>query len=318
MSIQTKLSVIIPVYNNEAYIERCLDSVFNQSLKDICVIVVDDGSQDKTVSKVLSYKERYSNLTVIQHPSNLGTGTARNKGLQKANSQYIAFLDSDDWLDSNAYLEMVNTLDKDNTDIALCGIRTEYNNIYLSTIRYQYPHNNIISARFALKLLSKLEMQDIFITPMIGNKVFRSSFLKRNKISFPSQSLYEDDEFTFLCFYYADKISIVSNVYQHYFQRETSCTHIFTQKHIDCLIQTFIHLREHLIHNNCFEAYSLEYYAFLDRCLFSLLNNLFSCEQSILGQRKYISYLLEQLLKYFTIQELISRIEPFRLQRLWE
>lgn len=317
MPSQQKLTVIVPVYNGEPFLDRCLDSIFNQSLKDIQVLLVDDGSNDGTINKVLKYVQKQPRLSLIQHPQNLGTGTARNTGLNLVKSPFVAFLDADDWIDSNAYLKMVQAIEETNADIALCGIRTEHNNSLSSTIRYHYPNGNLITSNFALKLLSKLEMQDIFISPMVGNKLFRTKFLKENNLAFPPSSLYEDDEFMFITLCIAKNLVLVPNVYQHYFQRESSAMHTFSIKYIDCLLCAFQNIRIFLLEKNLFKTYTSEYYAFLDRCLSSLLDTLFSNEQNVALQRKYITYLMEGLLKVFTMQELLSHIEPRRLQRIW-
>lgn len=317
MVIRPKLSVVIPVYNGESYLCRCLDSVFNQSLKDIQVIVVDDGSRDKTIDSILPYKQRYTNLAITSHPENRGTGVARNTGLSLATGKYIAFLDADDWVDTNAYLEMVTALEETGADIAICGIRTEHSNSLLSSIRYQYSHTNLISSDFALKLLCKTEMQDSFISPMVGNKVFNLDFLKKIELVFPPSSLFEDDEFMFLAFCYTTSAVIVPNVYQHYFQRESSAMHRFSDKYIDCLLQAFQNIRDRLSQDGLIEAYKNDYFAFLDRCLSSLLDTLFSCEQSTIIQRNYLMYLLEKLLQAFSMQELLAHIEPSRIHRIW-
>lgn len=317
MNVGPTLCVVIPVYNGADYIQRCLESVFNQSLKDVHVVVVDDCSNDKTVEIVTQYKHLHSNLTIITHSKNMGTGVARNTGLSLAKSKYIAFLDSDDWMDTNAYLKMVDTLENTSADIALCGIRTEYSNSLLSTLRYHYPHSNLISADFALSLLSQTEMQDAFISPMVGNKVFRLDFLNKYKLRFPERSLFEDDEFMFLALCHANSVALVPDTYQHYYQRESSAMHTFSNKSTDCLLQTFIGIRDHLSCNGIFSTHKNQYYSFLDRCLSSLLDTMFSCEQSVAAQRKHLVYLLDRLFDTFTTQELLSHIEPSRLHRIW-
>lgn len=312
-----KLTVVIPVYNGESYIQRCLNSVLNQSMTDIQIIVVDDGSHDKTVESITRYEQQYSNLTIVRHPQNLGTGAARNTGLFLANGEFISFLDADDWVDTNTYIEMITNLEKTNADIAICGIRTEQSNSILSSIRYSYPHSNLISSNFALRLLCKTEMQDALISPMVGNKVFRLEFLKSNAIRFPPRCHFEDDEFMFLAFCHANKVILVPQVYQHYFQHASSAMHSFSTENIDCLLQTFHNIKVSLSSANCFSEHIEEYFAFLDRCLSSLLDTLFSCEQSVYVQRKYILYLFEGLLQSFGMQELLSYIDPSRIHRIW-
>lgn len=311
------LSVVIPVFNGESFLGRCIESVLNQSLKDIQIIVVDDGSNDCSVNEALKYVQIYPNVQLVKHTENLGTGVARNTGMGYATGKYTAFLDADDWIDTNVYLELTTALDKTFADIALCGIRTEHSNALLSTVRYYYPHSNLISGKFALKLLCKTEMQDTFISPMVGNKVFRTDFIRTAMLSFPQRKLFEDDEFMFLAFCKAAKVIIIPDVYHHYFQRETSTMHSFSKQYIDCLLQAFRCIYDELNKADCFVAYETEYYAFLDRCITSLLDTLFSCEQSVAVQRRYITYLFEQLLTSFTLEELLSHMEPRRLYRIW-
>ena len=312
-----KLSVVIPAFNCENYLIKCLDSVFNQSLKDIQVIVVDDGSSDKTYETALIYKKMYPNLTVIHHSDNLGTGTARNIGLSHADGLFVSFLDADDWMDTNAYLEMTMAIESTGADIALCGIRTEYESPFSSKIRYSYPHSNLITSKFALNLLSRSRMQDTFISPMVGNKMFRRTLLHQHPLAFPQRSLFEDDEFMFLAFCYANNVVFVPNIYQHYYQRVSSAMHSFSTKNIDCMLSAFQSIREQLTSESRYEEYSVEYFAFLEKCISSLLDTLFDCEQRLTAQRQYMTYLIEHLLQLFTIQELTAHIEPCRLRRVW-
>lgn len=318
MILTPKLSVIIPVYNGEAYIDRCLNSILNQSLKEIQIILIDDASTDETLTRVSAFAEKHSNLLVIPQPKNRGTGVCRNIGLEAAAGEFVAFLDADDWVDTNTYLEMTSAMQRTGAEIAVCGIRTEYGTPFLSKPRYQYPYENLISGSFALKLLSRTDMQDAFISPMPGNKMFRAEFLKHNGLSFPERSLYEDDEFMFFAFGKAGHVVLVPDVYQHYFQRAGSACHTFSNHHIKAFLTAFEHIKQRLEQEHTFDLYEKEYFAFLDKGMASLLDTLFSCEQDVAAQRKYLSALLDGLLKLFSIQTLMEHIEPKRLSRIWE
>lgn len=315
--MSAKLSVIVPVYNGEQHIKHCIDSLRNQSLKDIQVVVVDDGSTDQTAQIVLQYAEQYNNVQLIQLGKNKGTGSARNMGLECSQGEYIAFLDVDDWMDIDGYLEITSALDESGSDIGVCNIYTEYENYTRSEIRYQYRHRNTITGRFALRLLCRTEAHDSYISPRVGNKVFRSDFLKQHGIVFPPQSVWEDDMFTFLAFYHAQNIDLIPEVAEHYFQREFSAMHSFSRNYIDCLITMLRKLKQMLISEDGVLQCEKEYYALLDRNLNTLFDNIFSNEQSVSVQRNYISYLIEQLLQSFTIRELVEHIDPKRLERLW-
>lgn len=312
-----KLSVIVPVYNGEHYIRRCIESLVNQSLKDMQIIIVDDGSNDSTIDIIQLYMIRHSNIKLVTHSKNRGTGTARNTGLKYALGKYIAFLDADDWMDANGYIEMVSALEESDSDIAVCDVYTEYGSPYLSQIRYSYQHRNSITARFALRLLSKVETQDSYMSSRMGNKVFKSQLLAQNNIIFPERSVWEDDVFMFLTLYYAEQIELIPSVAEHYFQRDFSAMHSFSQSYIDHFISAFCELKHVLESEDRLNSYAEEYYSFLDRCLNSILDTLFSNEASVTMQRKYICYLLEKLLCAFTIRELMEHINPHRLQRIW-
>lgn len=311
--MSAKVSAIVPVYNGEQYIKHCIDSIQNQSLKEIQIIIVDDGSRDHTAEFV----RQYPDVQLIHLAENRGTGAARNVGLDYAHGKYIAFLDVDDWLDSNAYLEMTATLDKSSSDIGICNIYTEYGDYRRSEIRYRYKHGNTITGNFALRLLCKVEAYDNYISPRVGNKIFRSSFLRKHGIRFPEYPIWEDDMFTFLALRYAKKVDIIPEVAEHYFQRESSAMHSFSQIHIDCLIKVLFQLRQLLYSEDDKFQYEEEYYAFVDRCLTTVFDSIFSNEQTVLVQRTYISYLIDQLLTLFTIRDLVDHMDPKRLARLW-
>lgn len=313
-----KLSVVVPVYNDALHVKNCIESLINQSLKDIQILIINDASTDGTNQVIKDYQEQYSNIIVYNHDTNMGTGEARNTGLKYANSQYIAFLDSDDWLDSNTYINIIRELENDNSDIAICGIKTEFESPYNSILRYNYPCKNVISGNFALKLLCSINSQDIYISSLVGNKVFNRDFLINNNIKFPQLSLFEDDYFMFISLLCAKNISIVPKVFHHYYQRESSAMHTMSKTQIDCFIKVFKEIRDYLIINKIFENKSKEYYSFLDKCLSSLLNIIFSCEQKLSMQQKYLIYLAEEMLGIFTIKELLENIEPSRISRIWQ
>ena len=190
--LRPKLNIIIPVFNGEQYISRCIESLINQSLKDTQITVVDDGSKDDTIKIIQAYMALYPNIKLIAHSENKGTGSARNTGLESAVGVYVAFLDADDWMDTNGYMEMMSALEDSSSDIAVCNVYTEYGSPYLSQIRYSYPCRNTITGKFALRLLSKTETQDSYMSSRLGNKVFRRELLLKNNIRFAERSIWED------------------------------------------------------------------------------------------------------------------------------
>ena len=119
-----KVSVIVPVYNTEEYLEKCLNSLINQTLKEIEIICVNDGSTDNSGKILKQYAKRYPQVKVIEQ-QNLKQGAARNNGVKTATGEYIGYVDSDDWVDLDYFEKLYNTAKKYDSDIALAtNIRT--------------------------------------------------------------------------------------------------------------------------------------------------------------------------------------------------
>lgn len=133
------LSVNVPVYNSEQTIKQCLRSIIMQSYKNIEIIVVDDGSKDRSKEIVYDFIEEYGEIIqCISIPENSGIGNARNVGLSNAKGSVVTFVDADDWVDSNLYYNAITKMCKFNADIAIFGMKNEYENYISSSHRYLY------------------------------------------------------------------------------------------------------------------------------------------------------------------------------------
>ena len=135
-----KVSVIIPVYNVSKYLKPCLDSIINQTLKEIEIICVDDGSTDNSLEILNEYKEKDSRFIVLTQ-QNKYAGIARNTGLEKATGKYVCFLDSDDFFELSMLEQMYNKIEKDNSDVVVCGYYNydNQNNKVLNTYLVREP-----------------------------------------------------------------------------------------------------------------------------------------------------------------------------------
>lgn len=122
MKNQIKISVIIPVYNTQKYIKRCIDSVINQTYKDIEIIIINDGSTDKSLIEIQRYSS-LKNVKIIDLKNNIGLGASRNIGIKQSSGDYITFVDSDDWLDSNFISDNLIYLSDSENDIICTGLR---------------------------------------------------------------------------------------------------------------------------------------------------------------------------------------------------
>ncbi len=298
------VSVIIPTFNSSAHVQRCLDSIINQSLKNIEIIAIDDVSTDNTVKVLKQYDKKYDNFHLVQLNSKVLAGGARNVGLERAKGEYISLIDSDDWIDSNYFYYMVGSTRASDADITLCGVIREYENGHKSVVRYGYDVQNTIDGKYAISLLSNVINQDISISAIVGNKLFKKSFLNKYKLKFYENCLNEDDIFIFHAFLEAESISITDKTNYHIFQRKTSVSRCFSTKHIDDLFFAFTEIRKLLDGRQQFPYFMFYYYSFFEKCLAYLIESLQISEQDdeVIGD--YIKYT-------FSLEQNAIRIDEF-------
>lgn len=216
-----KISVIVPVYNMEKYLEKCLDSICGQTLKDIEIICVNDASTDNSLSLLKDYAVRDARIRVVDMSENSGVSAARNRGIEQARGEYIYFIDPDDWID-NCFLEVLHDKIKElDADII---INTNYVN------EYDDESKNAESSFPAFpnegSMMDPHQIQREF-PPVIWARLYRRDFLCRNGILFPIiKGGGEDIWFTAACELHLDKVYVFrSPCTYHYYQRQSSLTH---------------------------------------------------------------------------------------------
>ena len=214
--LETKISVIIPVYNCEEHIEKCLHSVLQQTVTGIQVILVDDGSTDGSAQICKNYVKMYSNFE-YHYQNNNGPGSARNLGLSFARGEYIGFVDSDDWIDSDMF-ELMYKIAKDNNDVDIVFIRAYENENsrekgYIN-IRKGYYNKNEIEKDIFPFLLPMIKENGYYSVLRWSNclRIYKRVLVQNNKIKFIETSLRAEDlTFSFHCtlcansYFYLDK-----------------------------------------------------------------------------------------------------------------
>lgn len=308
-----ELSIVIPVYNIEAQLSMCLDSVINQSYKDTEILVIDDASTDSSAEIIRKYASKYTNLRPIFFDQNKGVGNVRNYGIELSKGEYIGFVDGDDWIDLEYYHRLLDAIKRDKSQIAICGIKTEYNNSKSSELRYKYDFYNCIDSTIALKLLTKSHGCDCYITPIVNNKVYNSEFLKKRKINFNNNRSFQDDYFSFFALLQSSLISLVPDIYYHYYQRESSITHTFSKRLVDDCLNTLVQIRNELECQNLLHIYEKEYYAYVERLITSLLDMLLRKEPDSITQKKYLKYIWTGFTKHFQMSKFIDYIDNRRI-----
>lgn len=231
-----KISVIIPVYNVEKYLGRCLDSVINQSFRDFELILINDGSKDDSLSICNDYSAADSRITVIDQP-NQGSSIARNTGLDVAKGDYIIHIDSDDWLELNMLERLYETAVKTDADIVACNICQDDGNGNCKNSMFDYS----IEKEENLYYIKN-------ITVAVWNKLVRRGLYYENDIKFlPGITMCEDLVVTTRLRYHSKKTVIIPDVLYHYFvaPRESICN-TFKGKYPDSKLRVAEFLDDYL------------------------------------------------------------------------
>ena len=218
-----KVSVIVPVFNTEKYLEKCLNSLINQTLQDIEIICVNDGSTDKSADIIKKFTNKDSRFKLINQ-ENKKQGAARNAGMKIAKGEYIGFVDSDDWVDLEYYEKLYNAAKKYNADIALAtNIRTGHGK--------DKKRLNITEEKFVTTLQDKIDVCQQWKNECPTNKIYRHSMLKNNNIKWPEGVYCEDKLFTIKAIYYANSIIATPGVNYYYYRNPNSTVNSKAQKH---------------------------------------------------------------------------------------
>ena len=179
-----KVSIIIPVWGVEKYISKCLDSLVNQTLEDIEIIVVNDGSPDNSQKIIDEYVKKYPDKVKSYIKENGGQGSARNYGIEVSTGEYIGFVDSDDFVELDMFEKMYNKAKQDKSDIVVCGS-------YNVSEDYSNKEKDVFVANYDTDLENV-----IFGKMAVWNKIYRINIIIDNKITFKEKVWYEDLAFT--------------------------------------------------------------------------------------------------------------------------
>ena len=240
-----KVSVIVPVYNVEKYLIKSVDSLVNQTLEDIEIIVVNDGSTDNSKKIIETYKKKYPNKIKYLEKPNGGLSDARNFGMPHATGEYIAFLDSDDYVELNTYEKMYNKAKEENADMVECDFI------------WEYPNKRKIDTGIIYN--GKKEMLT-YARVVAWNKLIKRALLEKNKIEFPKGLRYEDVEFFYKMIPYYNKVSFVKEPLIHYIQRESSISKVQNERTKE-IFEVLNNVIEYYKKNNLYNEYKdeLEY-----------------------------------------------------------
>lgn len=214
----TKLSIIVPVYNVEKYLPKCLESLIKQTLKDIEIICVNDGSMDNSLAILKEFASKDSRIRIIDN-QHQGVAKTRNTGIEQSTGEYIGFVDSDDYIDIDFFEKLYNSATKSNSDIAIASILKHKNFFNIYNAKYT-KEETAITIQDKIKLCE--DKKHFFF--YAWNKIYHSGFIKENNIKFSEGQIYEDVMFAIKALYYSNKIISVYGTKYHYIEHENSLT----------------------------------------------------------------------------------------------
>lgn len=230
---EKKISVIIPVYNVEKYLKRCVDSVLNQIYSNLEILLIDDGSLDKSGIICDEYALSDERIKVI-HKTNGGAASARNIGIENATGDYIAFVDSDDYIDDCMYFEIMKINNKYDCDIVMCDCLKESESnqeIFTHNIRKGYYNKEMLYKEYFPTLLMT---NSVDYPPTISNCVclFKKTLLLTNNVKYKEDMRFSEDLlFGSQAIYFASSFYYMKNyTYYHYILNNDSVTHTFYPK----------------------------------------------------------------------------------------
>lgn len=215
------VSIIVPIYNIEKYIEKCINSIINQTYTNIEIILINDGSTDGCKSICEEY-EKKDNRIVLINKINEGLSVARNTGLEKAKGEYVAFIDGDDFVDEKYIETLYNNLQKNNADISACGFYMYHNDKNFS--RFEKIEKDKIEVLNPEKALDKIMNYKSAFKQNVWNKLYKKEIFTKNNIKFYKDKIYEDVGISYELISNSNIIVYDTTCLYYYVQREKSIT----------------------------------------------------------------------------------------------
>lgn len=209
-----KVSIIVPVYKVEPYLDKCISSIVNQTYTNLEIILVDDGSPDRCPQMCDAWAEKDARIRVI-HKENGGLSDARNAGMAVATGEYIAFVDSDDWIAPDLYTHLYRRLTEDHSDISACGVQMVWEDGTPPRILTRMG-NHVLSKEEAMQAI----IEESWLKQPVWYKLYKTNLIK--DILFPVGKYHEDVFWSYQAVDKANKVSVSDYIGYYYLQRNDS------------------------------------------------------------------------------------------------
>lgn len=258
------ISIIVPVYKVEKYLERCVRSILNQSYRNLEIILVDDGSPDMC-GQICDEMASLDNRIKVYHKENGGISDARNYGVERANGEYIGFVDSDDYIHERMYEELYKAIKKSSTLIVECGLTRIYKN-------KERPH--YIGEDYFLVINRQGYLKEFLENKRVYGSVWCKLIHKdiAKRIKFPTGKIYEDAFYNLELIKHVDSYTLISGNYYYYYMREGSITtKPFSLRNMD-YIEIIEKIRDYTLKN--FPSYKEQLFIRVGFAYISIFNEL--------------------------------------------
>ncbi len=270
METKGLISVVIPVYNVEKYLNECVDSVLSQTYKNYEIILVNDGSTDGSGKICDEYQGRFNNVFTI-HQENAGLSNARNTGLNAANGEYVYFLDSDDYIINTAFEKLVETAENEKADFIFFDAASFADPEDDFQVKQSYVRKNTYSCDNGINLLTRLFENSEFHSA-VPLTFFKKSFLDKNKLLFVENILYEDVVFSYQAYCAAQKVAYCKeSLYFRRYRKNSIMTSKKTKKHFCSCKIVCEELVQYALKNNLLNLQISKKY--ITRFAFNVFNN---------------------------------------------
>lgn len=257
-----KVSIIVPIYNAEKYLDRCMQSIYAQTLTEYEIILVNDGSKDNSLALCKEYAKKDSRVCVIDK-ENGGAGSARNAGIEIAKGEYIAFPDADDWFEKEMYQDLYDLAKSGNFDIVFSGV-----NYYQQGKTGEMVYSRSASCEaveFNTQKECRQRVMELFPTTTIfdvpWNKLYKRDLIHKNNVRFRDLRRCQDATFNLDVYHYVEKIAVMDKAYYNYMENtQADVWRKFPKNYIDINIFYYTHLMELMRDWGVYEGKVKEHY----------------------------------------------------------
>lgn len=244
--MKPKLSILVPVYNVEKYLEQCLSSLVQQTLRDIEIICINDGSTDKSLILIERFADQDKRIKII-NKENSGYGDSMNQALAEATGEYIGILESDDWVDTHAFEKLYNVAKKDKADVVKANYYKVKNNLDIAEVQEITEQ----------KVINPQKHREVFyFAPAIWSAIYRRGFLEKNQIKFlptPGAS-YQDLSFNFKVWALAKKAALLPDCFVHY-RIDNANSSVNNPGKVNCVIDEYAEIETFLCERGIFKEF---------------------------------------------------------------